>query len=131
MNLGRAAAKRSTRENSKSGHGRKPGHPLRLLFRVIVAVMAIVPGLFALQAVASQAASAAVVPAVTSLGTNSGPPSGGIYVAISGSGFTGATAVDFGSTPAASFTVDSDTLIFATEPAGSPGTVLEYVGAQR
>ena len=125
MNLGRVAAKTSTKVNSKSGHYREPGGPprLRLLFRVIVAVIAIVPGLFALQAVVGQAASAATLPVVTSLGTNSGPPSGGIYVAIFGSGFTGATAVDFGSTPATSFTVDSDTLIFATAPAGSLGTV--------
>jgi hypothetical protein len=85
--------------------------------------MAIVPGLVALQAVGSQAASAAAVPVVTSLGTNSGPPSGGIFVTIFGSGFTGATAVDFGSTPATGFTVAADSLIFATSPAGSLGTV--------
>jgi hypothetical protein len=95
------------------------------LFRIIVAVMAIVPGLFALQAVTGQAADAAVVPVVTSLGTNSGPPSGGIFVSIDGSGFTGATAVDFGSTPATSFTVAADSLIFATSPAGSLGSTVD------
>jgi len=97
---------------------------LKLLFRAIVAVMAIVPGLLALQAVAGPAASAAVnVPVVTSIGSNSGPPSGGTFATIYGSGFTSVTAVDFGSTPAASYTVSSSTLIFATAPAGSLGTV--------
>jgi hypothetical protein len=125
VNFGQAAAKAATRINTKFGHNRNLGGPLRprLLFRIIVAVMAIVPGLFALQAVIGQAADAAVVPVITSLGTNSGPPSGGTFAIIFGSGFTGATAVDFGSTPATSFTVAADSLIFATSPAGSLGTV--------
>ena len=40
-------------------------------------------------------------------------------VTITGAGFTGATAVDFGSTKATSFTVVSDTEITATSPAGT------------
>ena len=125
MNFGREAAARSTKINTRAGHNRKQVSPprLKLLFRAIVVVMAIVPGLLALQAVTGPAASAAIVPTITSLGSNSGPPSGGTFATIFGSGFTGATAVDFGSTPAASFTVASDGLIFATTPAGSLGTV--------
>lgn len=41
---------------------------------------------------------------------------------VTGTGFTGATAVSFGGSPAASFTVNSATQITATAPAGS-GTV--------
>ena len=49
------------------------------------------------------------------------PPSGpgGTPVTITGIGFTKATAVSFGGTPAASFTVTSDSTITATAPAGS------------
>ena len=61
-------------------------------------------------------------PVVTGLSQSGGPIAGGTNVTISGSGFTGATTVDFGSTPASSFTVNSDTSITATAPAGS-GTV--------
>ncbi len=44
-------------------------------------------------------------------------------ITISGSGFTGATAVNFGSVPASSFTVDSDSQITAVIPPGFAGTV--------
>jgi hypothetical protein len=40
---------------------------------------------------------------------------------ISGSYFTGTTAVDFGATPATGYVVDSDTQITATAPAGTGG----------
>jgi hypothetical protein len=52
---------------------------------------------------------------------SSGTPSGGTVVKIFGAGFTGATAVDFGSTPAASFNIVSATEITATAPPGTPG----------
>ncbi|HEY3812702.1 MAG TPA: IPT/TIG domain-containing protein [Caulobacteraceae bacterium] len=61
-------------------------------------------------------------PTVTSVSPAAGPTSGGTTVTISGSGFTGATAVRFGATPATSFTVNSASSITATAPAGS-GTV--------
>ncbi|PWN00886.1 hypothetical protein DJ010_21410 [Nocardioides silvaticus] len=59
---------------------------------------------------------ATVVPAITAITPTSGPPSGGTSVVITGTGFTGATKVLFGTAPAASFTVDSATRITAVSP---------------
>ena len=67
--------------------------------------------------------SYAGAPAITGLSTQRGPASGGSSVILSGSDFTGATAVRFGAVQATGFTVDSATRITATAPAGSPGTV--------
>jgi hypothetical protein len=50
-----------------------------------------------------------------------GPATGGAMVTITGTNFTGATGVAFGSIPAAAFTVMSATQITATEPAGTAG----------
>ena len=61
-------------------------------------------------------------PSVSAVAPGSGPAAGGTPVTVAGSHLTGATAVKFGSTPAASFTVNSDTQITATSPAGT-GTV--------
>ncbi|MFJ8438804.1 PxKF domain-containing protein [Kitasatospora griseola] len=61
-------------------------------------------------------------PAVTSLAPDRGPLAGGTTVALTGSNFTGATSVTFGTGPAASFTVDSDTQITAPA-ANAVGTV--------
>ncbi len=61
-------------------------------------------------------------PTVSGVSPASGPAAGGTSVTVSGTGFTGATAVDFGTTPAASFTVVSDSEITAVSPAGT-GTV--------
>ena len=47
------------------------------------------------------------VPAVTGISPASGPAAGGTTVTITGTGFTGATAVDFGATAATSFTINS------------------------
>ena len=58
-------------------------------------------------------------PVVTGLSPSAGPPAGGTSVAITGVQLTGATAVDFGSTAASSFTVNSSTSITAVAPAGS------------
>lgn len=59
---------------------------------------------------------------VTAISPASGSALGGDSVTITGSGFTGATAVDFGNASAPQETVDSDTQITATTPPGN-GTV--------
>ncbi|WP_406275660.1 IPT/TIG domain-containing protein [Nocardia sp. NBC_00881] len=59
------------------------------------------------------------VPALNSISPNQGSTSGGTTVTLTGSGLTGATAVNFGGTPATSFTVNSDTQITAVSPAGT------------
>jgi hypothetical protein len=61
-------------------------------------------------------------PIVSGLSPNAGPPSGGTTVVITGSGFTGVTAVSFGANPAASYTVNNSGQITAVSPAGT-GTV--------
>jgi uncharacterized protein YhjY with autotransporter beta-barrel domain len=63
--------------------------------------------------------AAAAVPTVTSVAPNTGPSAGGTSVTITGTGFTGATAVRFGATNAGSVIVNSATSITATSPAGS------------
>ena len=68
-------------------------------------------------------ANAASPPVVTSVSPNSGRTTGGTSVTITGTGFTGATAVSFGGTPAASFMVNSATQIIAISPAHAAGTV--------
>ena len=62
-------------------------------------------------------------PAVTGISPSSGSTAGGDSISITGTGFTGATAVSFGGTPATSFTVTSDAMITAVSPAGSAGLV--------
>jgi hypothetical protein len=53
---------------------------------------------------------------VTSVAPSQGPTSGGNTVTLTGSGFTGATAVRFNTTQATSFTVVSDNQISAVAP---------------
>lgn len=63
-------------------------------------------------------------PEVTTIAPAFGPVTGTTLVTITGKNFTGASAVKFGTTPAASFTVDSDTEITATAPKNArPGKV--------
>ncbi len=59
---------------------------------------------------------------VTGMSPSEGPASGGTSVTITGDGFTGATAVDFGSV-AASFVFNSDTSITALSPMSDAGAV--------
>ncbi len=56
---------------------------------------------------------------ISALTPSSGTAGGGDTVHISGSGFTGATAVEFGSNASSAFTVTSDTRITAVAPVGA------------
>ncbi len=67
--------------------------------------------------------SAAASPTVTAVSPNSGGTVGGTLVTITGSNFSSASAVTFGSTAATSFTVMSATTILATAPSATAGTV--------
>ena len=58
---------------------------------------------------------------VTGVTPGFGPPAGGTAVTITGTGFTGATSVKFGTTAAASFSVVNDTTITAVSPAHALG----------
>lgn len=62
-------------------------------------------------------------PVVLGISPNLGMTAGGSSVILTGSGFTGATAVAFGATSATSYSVNSDTQITATSPASATGTV--------
>jgi hypothetical protein len=81
----------------------------------------VVIALLAALAVAAPALGA--VPVVTKISPKSGPAAGGTSVAVTGSSFKGATAVEFGGTPA-SFTVVTSGSIKAIAP---PGTSTVHV----
>ena len=76
----------------------------------------------ALQTAFTQHFQRSQAPVVTAIDPATGNPAGGDTVTITGSGFTGATDVGFGSTNAAAMNVNSDTQITATSPAGT-GTI--------
>ena len=125
MDLGLAGTEKPIKGNPGVGHsGRPSALRRRLLFRVIVAATAAVLCTLGLSAVAGQAARAAAAPTVTSVSPSEGVATGGTLVTITGSGFTGATEVVFGSTDEA-FTVVSDTEITAVESAQPVGTVVD------
>ena len=68
-------------------------------------------------------AAATAAPSITGLSTINGPAAGGTTVTIYGTNFTGATAVQFGTVNATSYTVDSTgTVITAVSPAGTANT---------
>jgi len=63
-------------------------------------------------------------PEITTISPPFGSVTGNTLVTITGKNLNGTTAVSFGTTPAASFTVDSDTEITATAPSSArPGKV--------
>ncbi|MHA6907998.1 IPT/TIG domain-containing protein [Ralstonia pseudosolanacearum] len=55
-------------------------------------------------------------PVIDSFSPTSGDPAGGTIVVLTGHGFFSASAVNFGATPAVTFSVDSDTQITALSP---------------
>jgi outer membrane protein OmpA-like peptidoglycan-associated protein len=61
-------------------------------------------------------------PTITAASPASGPLAGGGNLVITGSNFTGASAVAVGGTPCASFSVDSATQITCVLPAGTAGS---------
>jgi len=65
----------------------------------------------------------AFVPAISTVSPGAGPAAGGSLVVITGTNLTGATAVSFGGSAAAAYTVDSATQISATTPSHSAGAV--------
>lgn len=66
---------------------------------------------------------------ISTVDPNSGPEAGGTTVTITGLCFTGATQVLFGTTPATSFRVVSDTTITAVSPAGTGKVDVTVVGS--
>ena len=64
-------------------------------------------------------------PLITSINPTTGPAGGFTSVTFSGTGFTGVNSVLFGTTPAVSFTVNSNTSLTAVSP---PGTLFQFVG---
>lgn len=62
-------------------------------------------------------------PAITGVSPNIGPAAGGTMVAISGTGFTHATAVTFDGIAGTGLVVKSDTSLDITAPAHAPGLV--------
>ena len=59
------------------------------------------------------------LPIITSIAPISGPAAGGTIVTLTGTGFTGALAVGFGSTDASALSVMSDTTMVAVSPPGA------------
>lgn len=66
---------------------------------------------------------AVLAPTITGVNPSSGPTAGGTSVVITGTHFSGATKVLFGTTAATSFTVVTPSEIIVTAPAGTAGSV--------
>lgn len=63
------------------------------------------------------------LPVVSSLSPTLGSSDGGAQVTVTGTGLTGATQVTFGTTAVTTPTVNDDTSVSVTAPAGAAGTV--------
>jgi IPT/TIG domain len=61
-------------------------------------------------------AAAAAAPTVTGVSPTSGPVAGGEHVTVTGTGFTGASKVSFGTVPGSNLAVASDTQLSVTSP---------------
>ncbi len=61
------------------------------------------------------------LPTITAVSPKSGPRGGGTTISVTGTGFTGATQVLFGSTPGTDLSVLSDTHLTVTTPSHSAG----------
>jgi hypothetical protein len=101
--------------------GRTIGRPARVLSVVLVAGIASFVAAPASGRASFAAASTAPIPAVTGLTPTWGPTAGGTSVTIAGTNLSGATKVPFGTVPATSVAVVSDTLMTAISPPGSVG----------
>ena len=73
----------------------------------------------ALLGLSVQIALGATVPAVSGISPGSGPVAGGTVVTVTGTGFTGATRVRFGTIAGAAVTVVSDTQLTVNAPAAA------------
>ena len=88
-----------------------------------VSVSVTTPGGVATDATAFTFTAVTPTPTISSLTPTSGPATGGTSVTITGTNLTGATAVMFGTTTAASYTVSSATSVKAVTKAHAAGKV--------
>ncbi len=79
------------------------------------------------QSASSSSTTTTVSPAVTALSPTSVTAGGGATVTITGTAFTGATAVDFGPNASSNFTVQADTSITAVAPVGANTVAVRVV----
>src|ERR1700722_54196 len=84
--------------------------------------MVVATGLVAGAGVTAASAHKAATTTVTSVSPQHGPTGGGTIVVIHGKNLVGATAVDFGNSPASTFTPKGNAIV-ATSPAEVVGTV--------
>jgi hypothetical protein len=89
----------------------------------VQATIAQVTSITAADTAAATADPGAEPPTVSGVSPSTGSIAGGTEVTVTGTGFEGATSVNFGTTAAASFTVVSDDELTVLSPTLSAGTV--------